>query len=219
MKKLKFPKHRVSFHKIYKDYKLKVIITVPHNICKDGTNLFDLTFKESLEKKKNLVHECDFMASQAAKLIAKFVGKENTEIFFATVSRKECQKCDLNRKNRKLGFRPKLRKYVFEKIFTERLFVLDVHSYPPTYKKTRDLDCYLLDDDYPFKKYSIKFVEFMKKSGVKIKILRGKNNDIMDEMREFGIPCFLIEVNERLNKKELTEICELISKWLNKQYF
>lgn len=219
------PVHPIHVHTKVKKT-VEVVLTVPHNTCIDNSKLSKLTFDESFEKSKKIVHMCDFIAASAAKLIKKFLGLLNTTVFIGKVYRDRCERCDLNRFNRKTGFRPKLTKYLKKNRAKKKLFVLDVHSFPPNMErrkmeKLKDLDCFVLDDSNPIKNYSTEFVKFMIKNKVKTKVIKGSNNDIMDESRELGIPSFLLEFNEKLFKDEnrLIFICKKVAEWLKKEKF
>lgn len=172
---------------------LKILLTIPHSHCIDEEN----------EK-----HTCDLIALESAILIKK--NNYNFSIINGDVSRTTC---DLNRKEfRNTQFRKKIRNYINE---NDIKFVVDVHSFPN--KSNPNLETYILDD-YKFNPtdYCIDVVNYLKKKGVKTKLIKGKNSDIEDEMRMMGFKSFLIEFNESLGKDRLKEIATILNIYLNK---
>lgn len=217
-------KMEIKIDQILKHFnQFNIILTIPHNVCTDGTSLSNLSFDQSENQQKLVPHLCDFIAAYAARcLIHNII---NPKVFFGNINR---TKCDLNRKHSRRPmcgplFRDKLTRHIKnkDKKNKEKTFVLDVHSFPDSWAKwSKGLDCYLLDDVSGFTSYSKNFVGFLKNKGFNVSIQRGKGfqNDIMYEMRYMhGIRCFLIEFNEMLfkNKKRLQFLCKTIASWLN----
>ena len=196
-----------------------VILTVPHAVCRES----------QLTAKIFGIHTCDYAAEGFAKILKNKLDKSGVknELLIGNIHRMACpnEACDLNRKaasNTK--FRKNLREIVKNNVNNFDIYVLDIHSYPPTEPLTKDLDLYLIIEksgglirDY----YLPDFVKDLQKSwgnnGMRLALLKGIKNDIQAEMlNDFGVNSTLIEINERNLHDKNERIADSITEYFGR---
>lgn len=181
------------------------VITVPHAYC-------TLLIKH---------RHCDRVALTAAIEITKQLTKKHVpfELFISNRLRSEV---DMNRRvSRSTEFREQITSYLTKH---KPLFHLDVHSYPSIAMERRDgppyyerqNEIYLLDgQDDGETTYTKSFREYLSNHMNKTyKTYAGGANDIQIQFRKALVPSILIEVNEEISAKQLTQLAQGIALWI-----
>jgi hypothetical protein len=163
---------------------------------------------------------CDTAAESFAEAIASSVTvqhQRNTAEVLASHALRT-RDLDMNRVNSRYSrYRMTLRSRAIavKRRWGEAAFVLDVHSFP------RDADPYgpyevvLLDNAATPRSYTLNLRDHLvREANANVEIMRGTNNDIEDEMRAFGIPCVLFEVNESLSVTRRRALATATASWL-----
>jgi len=173
--------------------------------------------------------ENDKISVEMGKLVSRELDRLNitNKVFIGDIKRKYC---DLNRyfcrkdsslplkKTRLTKFRSSVTSFIKKNTSRgKRIFVLDVHSYDT--EKNKDLCCYILDN-FPNSFTSNHCLNYLKREGVKIKLLAGSSkkingNDILNEMNELGLENFLIEFNDKLSNVKRKKLSYKVAKWVN----
>lgn len=187
-----------------------VFLTVPHAEC---------TFSGTQSDDGNTdSHWCDLSAKSAAVAIANALTKREL-VVVSFVSDTHRRICDLNRTRcRDQGFRPQLTEATRRR---RPLVLLDVHSFPRDHNS--ELDFYILVDYLPnFHDESVvasrlarSLVTFLKShTNMRVEVLSGVNNDIVDTSMTAGIPALLLEFSEALGDKETGTIADAVADWM-----
>ena len=205
-----------------------IVITVPHATCPSV-----LEFAE-LAKRPNTPtgHYCDTSAPFAASLLfqalEQVVGDTvDLAVFPSHVPRYALfprQECDMNRKRcRYAAYRNEVRAWVENRtrLFgVDRLWDIDVHSFTPGLNAYGPHDCevVLLDphrDPNVHEWFTDALAHFLRhQGGVDACVLKGKGNDITDEMHERHFAGeFLLEFNEGLSRVRTGQIAQSIAMW------
>lgn len=210
---------------------MEVLITIPHSYCKNK-------FKR----------DCDTLSLKVAKALANSLLSENLNIkIHAPISKNEFgdkllekylisnslknilrKTCDMNRSwCRNTEYRKVLTNYL-KKNHKNIIFHFDVHSFPFGYKK-KNIKLYFIDGSN-YSNYTEKLAEYIVKN-IKSNIIihRGPKsckkdvcyrgtNDILDEVRNFGIKSVLVEFLETMENKDYKIYCNIIAKWVKMKY-
>jgi hypothetical protein len=189
------------------------LITVPHARC--------LT-------PQNIDHRCDAVAEESARQLVEALSHEFKKGSFITliigdIARHQPAQpqpgrfCDLNRRACRYG--PKFRDRVREEIARGvrdkiSIWFLDVHSYPQAYDGKTVSDFVLLYDEES-KHENLKLAQSMTQKGWSVITYLGKNNDLLDEAREWGVRHrFLLEISEQLPSGRRRQLMSDIAQWI-----
>lgn len=194
---------------------MHIIITIPHYTCIELSS----------------GHSCDLYSKILADSIAEEIKKYyQFSIFPGDINRRFI---DLNRKeSRNTTFRNNIREEVIKILQRgERITLLDCHSYDiATYFSNKlqftDPDFVILSDDKRFDNEMIRLRNLLLKSKIKVNLLRGINNDIIDEFSEYPYSSYfqndkpmiipvLLEVFEGISLDRLQIISSNIRYWIS----
>jgi hypothetical protein len=180
------------------------VITVPHYTCI-----------------KTVYHLCDTKAYDMAKRIRDKLAEYgiNTIILLGDINRSII---DLNRKeSRNTEFRKVLRREVKERISQNpqrKVFLIDCHSFDRGFKTRDNPDpqFVILYDTGCEMQYIHKLYTNMKDAGIRVNLLEGLNNDIMDEFTCIhNVIPVLLEISEIHYTDDLiNKISEIIKNWV-----
>ncbi len=185
--------------------KFTILITAPHSLC---------------EQNKNEYHECDTIVREVCGIMNKSLHdrKINAEFFFADKPRdSEGPHMDYNKAwSRNEPYRKTITEEM-NKIKKSRDYLIDIHSY----KKSNELfgghEVVILD----IKKYNQfsqigrELLNYLSDRYVDVEIFDSREIDILEEAREKRIRSILLEFNESIDKKRLTQICDLIASYFS----
>lgn len=199
--------------------KLCIIITVPHA---SGCG----------EYLSNNLHPCD---SAALKLADWFVeAVKNYKLIqlkgpYVSSTPRDLEGNDMNRKeSRSTEYRQHLRRVTKKAIKEyEKVWVIDVHSFPPDfrYPTKNDVDFVVLDtrNHGPKTDYVNNMISTLQKKKISVEDIEGahstgdETNDIMDTSRSLGANSFLIEAKEGISNEEMKRTANEIISFINYQ--
>lgn len=153
--------------------------------------------------------DCDLLAEKAANYLSLLIPE--SELYVGHAVR---DVIDLNRdESHNDPFRVELR-HAAERL--NPTISLDIHSFPTPELKGADLA--VLDEGHGTD-YGRNLYTFLKSQlyMYTVKYFSGKDNSIMTEMRNKGIPAVLIEFNEDLTDDDLSTIDIAIIDWLTQE--
>ncbi len=192
--------------------KILIIITIPHAKCPNV---------------QNRLHLCDFSAkANGEKLYSLLQNAKNpsilSEIIIGDIPRNVC---DLNRfecRNNTV-FRKRIRTIINENKKNKNIFLIDMHSYPNQDSFGKNADVVLLYKNKDgFSNHAVNLWNFLgrntKESGIKIILIKGKDNDIIYEAQNIlSTKSILIEFYEKLSENNINIILKQIVEWIQKK--
>ena len=168
----------------------QVIITVPHSVCNTDSHIR---------------HTCDFVALDAAETMYFKFPDLKPIMLVADVNR------DITDYNRKSSRSSRFRTALRDLLTNQPFCVLDVHSFPPEYPgEFDDAEVAIGSNNYKLEPYIKDVTKYLADNGIRAYAVGNIIADIVQEVKDYGVPGLLFEFNEGLETEYRRYIAESI---------
>lgn len=179
-----------------------IILTIPHSVCIS-----------------NEYHLCDYSAEKFANIFNKDLQDIKLKTYIIKSNQNRMILDDNRYSNKELTIKHDslLWKTLRETIHDTKTIIFDIHSFPSTTKDFGDYDVGILDI-MPYQSIVKQLNTYLSNNNIKSNILQAAvgHNSILDvfTLHPLYIPVLLLEINEKLNEKELENISKIITSFL-----